>query len=247
MGISHYLAMTAEEISTAEVLPQWLSYMACHFSPYGTGLTGRPKVLPPNAMLILNDRIPYCGHDQSWIAEQLEQWAQQLQCSCVLLDFQRDDTPKDLGVFLAQTISCPTAVAADFATGTDCSVFLPPVPPDVSPEKYLKPWTGREIWLETTPEVLQITVDSNGTRKVSLPLHEFTPLSFEDKALCCHYRTEVFPDQAVFTLQRTKEDLMHLLEEAASLGVTKAVSLYQQIITTSELVVCSDPRRVNSC
>lgn len=229
MGISHYLALTAEEISTAEVLPQWLSYMACHFSPYGTGLTGKPKALPENAMLILNDRIPYCAHDKTWIAEQLEQWANALHCGCILLDFQRQDTPKDLGRFLIEALPFPTAVSADFSDNTACPVFLPPAPLNMTLSEYLHPWTGREIWLETTPEILQITVDSNGSNKVLLLPDESVPWSFEDKALCCHYRTEVFPDHARFTLQRTAEDMTHFLKEAESLGVAKAVSLYQQM------------------
>ena len=59
MGISHYLAMTGVEIAAAEALPENIAYMACHFSPYGTGLTGAPEVLPKHSMLILNDRIPF--------------------------------------------------------------------------------------------------------------------------------------------------------------------------------------------
>ena len=73
MGISHYLAMTAEEIATTDILPEHTAYMACHFSPYGTGLTNIPESLPKNAILILNDRIPFCGHDKALIAKQLAQ------------------------------------------------------------------------------------------------------------------------------------------------------------------------------
>lgn len=228
MGISHYLAMTAEEIAAAEVLPEQLAYMACHFSPYGTGLTGVPKALPKNTMLILNDRIPFCGHDETLIAKQLEQWAHELHCSCILLDFQRDDTPQALGAFLTQRLPFPTALAAGFSNVTNCPVFLPPAPPDATITEHLKPWTGREIWLETTPETLQITVDTHGSSRTMLPLQESGSWSFEDEALCCHYRTAVFSDRAVFTLQRTAEDLEHLLKKAESLGVTTAVSLYQQ-------------------
>ena len=58
MGISHYLAMTDGEIANADEIPKHLAYMACHFSPYTTGIT-QPPQLPPQAMLILNDRIPF--------------------------------------------------------------------------------------------------------------------------------------------------------------------------------------------
>lgn len=228
MGISHYLAMTAEEIAAVESLPENLAYMACHFSPYGTGLTGWPETLPEGAMLILNDRIPFCSHDQTVIADQLQRWIKDMDCSCLLLDFQRADTPKALGAYLAKALPCPVGIAVDCTLGTDYPVFLPPVPPDMALAEYLKPWTGREIWLEAEPETICITVDGHGSSK-RIVAQDDGPLPFMDEPLCCCYRTEVFTDRAEFTLQRTPEDLIRQLEKAGDLGVTKAISLYQQM------------------
>ena len=228
MGISHYLAMTAEEIAAAEALPERLAYMACHFSPYGTGLTGAPQDLPANSMLILNDRIPFCGHDYAQIATQLASRVAQLQLHCLLLDFQRPDTPAELVKHLVASSPLPIGVSAAFADHLPCAVFLPPVPPDVSPEEHMKPWTGREIWLDAAVEALQITVDTQGSSKRSIPLTDTAALPFTDTALCCRYRTEILADRAIFTLQRTEEELQQLLARAEALGVSKAVSLYQE-------------------
>ena len=46
MAIKGYLAMTAAEIAAAGAPAYGLAYMACHFSPYGTGLVNLPRELP---------------------------------------------------------------------------------------------------------------------------------------------------------------------------------------------------------
>ena len=229
MGISHYLAMTAEEIAAAETLPEKLAYMACHFSPYGTGLMALAQDLPRQAMLILNDRIPFCGHDHQIIAAQLAQWIDHLGCSCLLLDFQRQDTPMELVRFLRKALPLPVGISAVFAQELDCPVFLPPVPPDVLPEAHIAPWAGREIWLDAATEAVKITVDAQGSHREQASLADSQPLPFTHDALCCRYGTKLFSDRAVFTLQRTSEELPQLLEKAEALGVTAAISLYQEI------------------
>ena len=47
MAIRPFLAMTAAEIRGTETLPPKTAWMACHFSPYSTGLSNLPKDLPP--------------------------------------------------------------------------------------------------------------------------------------------------------------------------------------------------------
>ena len=229
MGISHYLAMTAAEMAAAEMIPNQLAYMACHFSPYGTGLTNFPEYLPKNTMLILNDRIPFQGHAMSHIAELLMECIQNLQCSCLLLDFQRNDTPKELCNILTQALPCPVGIAADFADTTDGPVFLPPPPLDESLETYLLPWERRELWLEIEPAALKITVDEKESQFCRIASDAAGECSFKDTRLHCRYRTEVFPDRVEFALQRTETELAELLAEAEALGVTKAISLYQQM------------------
>ena len=52
MAIRPFLAMTAAEIQGTETLPPKTAWMACHFSPYSTGLSNLPKALPPGLSLI---------------------------------------------------------------------------------------------------------------------------------------------------------------------------------------------------
>ena len=47
MAISIYLAASPAQISKMERFPEKLAWMACHFSPYGTGLSNLPASLPP--------------------------------------------------------------------------------------------------------------------------------------------------------------------------------------------------------
>ena len=89
MAIRPFLAMTAAEIRGTETLPPKTAWMACHFSPYSTGLSNLPKALPPGSMVILDDITPIHGHDSETIAAQLRPRLDALKCSGVLLDFQR--------------------------------------------------------------------------------------------------------------------------------------------------------------
>ena len=89
MALPLYLAMTAAEIGENSIFPFRLAYMACHFSPYGTGLANTPQKLPPGSILILNDRTPIRGHDSNLICEQLIDCIESLHCSSLLLDLQR--------------------------------------------------------------------------------------------------------------------------------------------------------------
>ena len=63
MAIPQYLAMTAAEMAGTAPLPRYMAWMACHFSPYSTGLTNRPAKLRQGSLLILNDRTPIHCHD----------------------------------------------------------------------------------------------------------------------------------------------------------------------------------------
>ena len=71
MPIPCYLAMTAAEYARAKELPGRLAWMACHFAPYGTGVVNLPQQLPEGSVLMLNDRIPICGHDPLLVADML--------------------------------------------------------------------------------------------------------------------------------------------------------------------------------
>ena len=230
MGISLYLAMTAAEISVCDAPPEKLAYMACHFSPYSTGLSNIPRKLPSQSVLILNDRTPISGHDHKLIAYQLSQALEELQCSSLLLDFQRPDNPETrvLCQHLTQTLTCPIGISTPYAAGLDCAVFLPPCQPDLVLGDHLAAWNGCELWLEIATQPLQITVDEIGSHYAYTP---YTALAFphKDEELFCHYHIHAEDSSVTFTLCRTPSDIEALLQKAEALGVTQCFGLWQEL------------------
>ena len=229
MGISLYMAMTAAEISACKSLPGDSAYMACHFSPYGTGLSNIPEQLPEGSLLLLNDRTPICGHDASLIQEQLESAAERLHCSAILLDFQRAENPEteSLCRTLSQKSSLPVVVSQTYATKLDCPVFLSPCPPNQPIAEYISAWKDRSVWLELAPCTTQIIVDKKGSTVSELP-YATTDFPHMDADLFCHYRIEKSNTQIVFTLTRTLEDVKNLLHSNQS-GICQYVGLWQEL------------------
>ena len=225
-----HLAMTAAEVQQCTRLPQHPAWMACHFSPYGTGLSNFPQSLPPHSMLILNDRTPIAGHNAHLIAEQLSDLTEKLQISSILLDFQRPDNPqtKHLVQILTTDLSCPVGVSDIYAQEGNFPVFVPPPAPNISLEKYLAPWRNREIWLEAALNHQCITVTETGTTIQNCDFSSQNPIHF-DQALFCHYQIETEPQHIRFLLFRTQDDLHQLLDHATALGVTQAIGLYQEL------------------
>lgn len=230
MVLPLYLAMTAAEIRKNTHLPPQPAYMACHFSPYGTGLSNRPQTLPHGSMLILNDRTPIRGHDHGLIAAQLGETIENLDCECILLDFQYPDYKETskLSELLVNTLPCPVGVSECCAEGLPCPVFLPPVPLDVPLQMYLAPWQGREIWLEAAlgGEIITLTPDGSSTAPL---LCEPPTACRKEEHLHCHYHVQLDENAAKFSLWRTREDLMESLEESQALGVTRAIGLWQEL------------------
>lgn len=225
MGLPLYLALTASEFTTCSPIPEYPAWMACHFSPYGTGLCNLPPELPANSMVILNDRIPPQGHDPHYILDQLAQ----LSCSCILLDFQRENNQEtaELARVIVETETRPVGVTPQYGQLLNCPVFLPPMPIDIPIQEYLAPWQGREIWLEAAMDCLCYTVTEHGS--VPAPLPRIPNRWLKDEDLFCHYQIETFSDRADFALWRTREDVDELLAAAAALGVTKSVGLWQEL------------------
>lgn len=230
MVLPLYLAMTAREFTACSSLPDRIGWMACHFSPYSTGLSNLPASLPPGSLLILNDRTPPQGHSPDLIARQLEEIQSRTGCAGVLLDFQRPgcDCTAAVARAVIRTLSCPVAVSDVYEAAGDCPVFLSPPPPHIPLNEHLSPWQGRQIWLEAACAAETVTVTAGGSTFLEVP---YAPLEVphQDAQLHCRYRIETAPDQIVFTLCRTRQDLQPLLEEAAGFGVTTAVGLYQQL------------------
>lgn len=231
MALPLYLAMTAAEMRGNDVLPPQFAYMACLFSPYGTGLSNCPKALPEGSLLILNDRTPIHGHDHSLIAGQLQEMAEFLAVSSILLDFQRPDCEETstLAKHLVNALPCPVGISEGYGGELDCPVFLPPVPLDMRLEEYLSPWQGREIWLDAALDGLQIQLTEAGAASSPLPSWDSADSGYREHALHCHYKCKQEADSIQFTLWRSRADLGALLEEAEALGVTRAVGLWQEL------------------
>ena len=231
MAIRQYLAMTASEIAAASPLPPQIAWMACHFSPYGMGLSNQPHKLPKGSLLILNDRTPIHLHDPLLVACQLSSLLQRLSCAGLLLDFQRPGC-EELGTlcaFLADTLPYPVAISSLYARYADSPVFLPAAPCHIPLEKYIAPWQGREVWLELALDCQELLLTSQGCRILNIPHPGDTASFHQDERLHCHYRPQVTPGSAMFTLLRTHEDLTDLTSQAEALGITTTVGLYQEL------------------
>lgn len=230
MAIPQYLAMTGVEFRQSDSLPRQIGWMACHFSPYSTGLSNLPPALPSGSLLILNDRIPMGGRqDFALITRELAQCLEENQCCGLLLDFQRRNIPqnKALAGYLLRNLSDSVIVSSMYAGDFACPVFLPPVPPDKPLEAYLQNWPGREVWLELSLCPEQLVLTRSGV--ISPPDEVSVPEGgFSCEALCCHYCIKTMPDSVEFTLWRTPEDNKALLQKAEGLGVVGAVGLFQQ-------------------
>lgn len=227
MEIPLFLAITGQELCQSIPLPHHSAWMACHFSPYTLGLTDLPPQLPPDSMLILDDRIEPTHHTPEGILPQLLPLAERF--SCVLLDFQRKDNPllRSIADSLTCHLPCPVAVTPQYAQDLPCPVLLPPLPHNLPLEDHLRPWQGRTLWLELATEPTTLSVTPSGCHEIpavqaSTPIHHCP-------ALHTHYQMELAENEIRFTFHRTQEDFHTLLRQAAALGVEKAVGLYQQL------------------
>ena len=231
MVLPLYLAMTAAEISATLSLPERCAYMACHFSPYTEGLSNIPAGLPPQSMLILNDRMPCQGHSADLVASQLKTAVSQLNCESILLDFQRPPEPESLSIVktIVLSLPCPVAVTAAYGEDLDCPVFLSPAPLHRSMRDYLEPWNHREIWLEAALCQEEIVITEAGI--AHHPIFPTVPMSggFSDGQLLCRYHTKTADNSLHFTLFDTPETLKQKLELAAALGAARAIGLWQEL------------------
>ena len=231
MAIHPFLAMTAAEMRGNSSLPGKIAWMACHFSPYGTGLSNLPAALPPDSLLILNDRTPIHGHDPELIARQLGDCVRRLGCRGLLLDFQRPGCAEtaELAKFLTNVLSFPVGVSEFYAADADCPVFLAPVPPSMPLEAHIAPWEGREVWLELALGGEVITLTEQGAEATPLPFADDAEQCFAEDRLHCHYKIDLEENAARFTLWRTPEDLEELTSEAEAQGIPAMIGLYQEL------------------
>lgn len=228
MVLPLYLAQTAGEMAGNPVSGN-PAYLACHFSPWGSGLSNIPVLLPPGTLLILDDANPWADHAPEMILAQLTQTVEILGCEAVLLDFERPGSTgqQHLAQLLTKALPCPVGVSMPYAGGLTCPVFLPPVPPNCPLAAHIAPWQGREIWLEAALNGLTLTLTEAGCSSAPLPC--FPEAGLADDKLHCQYTIETAADTAIFRLWRTQSDLDALLQEAEAAGITRAIGLWQEL------------------
>ena len=230
MAIRTYLAMTAAEFKTSTHLPESVAWMACHFSPYGTGLSNIPRTLPENSLLIVNDITPIQNHNPEIIAMELIDCIEALHCSGVLLDFQRLPNPKlyTLSEHLMRALPRPPILPEPFAGQFNCPVFLPPCPLCKPLQEHIQNWKDREIWLEIAKNETSIVISKEGTFYTSETKSNHNAHVFPDSILDCHYTIQTNPHEANFHLWRTEDDTKEFLYKAEKLGIHNVVGLYQE-------------------
>lgn len=231
MFLPLYLAMTPSEIGSASALPAKMGWLACHFSGAHRGLSNLPSALPAGSMVVLDDWIEFSHHDICRIQEELEKVVSGFDCSGVLLDFQRSETPEvaNLCRQLTEHLPCPVGVPEHYAKNLSCPVFLS-LPDLHTPLKdCIDRWPGREIWLEAAIGAELATITEEGCSMESCELEKLPEPWHRDDVLHCRYHWYQEGDRVKFLFHRTMDDLGKLLEEADSLGVTRAIGLYQQL------------------
>ena len=229
MAIPIYLAMTPAEYSVCRDIPPSVAWMSCHFSLSGPGLSNIPDTLPSGAVLILDDQIPFRGHQSEIIAEQLQDAAHSLHPKAIILDFQRPGNHEvaKLTESLFRALPCPVIASAMYAR-SEMPVLLPPCPPNRPLYDHIAPYQQHEIWLELSVEGLALEITKDGCCSKGMPYsEEYFP--YFDEKLHCHYRIEKKETAAILYLQRSRDDLHNLLMQAEMLGITHAIGLWQEL------------------
>ena len=225
MDIKCYIAMTEAEIYSAPKLPQHTAWMACHFSPYGTGLTNLPRRLPENAMVILNDRIPPSGHDMVEIADTLNS----INCNCYLLDFQipKKKETEILVQYLSSQLRKPAAVSEYYSHCTNGPI-LAGLSPHRKVSDIIHDHSDREIWLELTTDIQMLSVYSDHTESISMNTGKQWKKYIAWDGICSRYHIELFDDHVDYYFSRTIPQIKQHLSQIDQTKITKAIALYQQ-------------------
>jgi len=220
--------MTAAEFFGSTSLPASVGWLSCHFSSAGWGLSNVPKSLPPHSLLILDDSHPFQNHSAALILSQLSETVERLRPDALLLDFQRPFQVDiaELVQVLSAGLSCSVAAPIQYAA-QDRPVFLPPAPLLQPLSDYLRPYGGREIWLELANPAMEISVTEGGCTSRMIPTVS-TPLPHHDTALHIDYAIHCAKEEILFTLARQKDTLANYLTEAEAMGVAGAVGLFQE-------------------
>ena len=236
MAIERYLAMTGAEMASAAALPKKTAWMACHFSPYSTGLCNFPAALPKESLLILNDRTPICGHDPERVCRELKETISKLNCVGLLVDFLNPPNRESLALtsYLAANLPVSLGLPPEYAAA-GCAVFVPAAPTLTPVSQYLSRWQGQEIWLELALGGQTVALKADGAH-FGENRFPWKGIIHADDALHCHYVIEEQQDAFIFHTWRTAEDLDALLEDAGQIKF--AVGLYQELAARPEASGC---------
>ena len=201
------------------VLPLYLAMSDPEFRPIPRPaflVLEESQIVPEGVLPVITDAFPL---DRQWLLRLCQGR------EAVLLDFERPATAEVRE--MVRALPCPAAAPPGYAD--EGPVFLPPAPLHVPMEEYLSPWKGREIWLEAALQKQVITVTADDCT-VSPPC---TNTDFEggfySKKLQCRFLQNFSENRAVFTLFDTPETLRIKLNQAAELGGTRAVGLFQEL------------------
>ena len=180
---------------------------------------------------MLDDRYPCQGHSANLAAQQLEAAVTRSECDSLLLDFQRPPEPESEAFIrhLVASLPCPVALSEPYAHLGQGPVFLSPCPLHRTLDTHLTPWQGREIWLEAALCQEDLVITAEGTAAVPQFPPEGRMGGFFSEELCCRYHIITEPERITFTLFDTPDSLEKKLKKAHSLGVTRAVGLYQEL------------------
>ena len=229
MALQLYMAINSAEFYNLAQIPPHPAWMACHFSGHSSGLSNLPADFPQASIVMLDDSTPIQGHDPQRILNELRQLYERIKPAAFLLDLQRPASLEavQMARFLARSLPCPVAVSHLYAADLDCPVFLPPPPLHKALPEYLKPWDGREIWLEIATDCQNMVITREGCQIIPEYISTLPEPVFYHEKLFCRYHTKVEKDRVVFTLQREKNEWEQLLIQAEALGVACCIGLYE--------------------
>lgn len=219
MVCKQYLAVTEKEIGNFSGPVAW---MACRFAQRQPGLENLPSQLPPGSLIMVDDLQPIFGHSPARVARQLESLCKKHRSAGIILDLQRKKTPQAMQMVkaLLQIKEIPIALTPEYAREFSCPVLVT-VPIHLKLQQVVAPWKGREIWLDIPMGQVNLRQGKVTEEKSS---HSG---SYQwDRFLCCGYAKT---GQDAYTLCRTKAMLPKILDEAAKLGIAKALILASEI------------------
>lgn len=222
MAIVLFLAIHPEEQAPALRHRGW---MACHLT--SDGVTAPPVNFPRDAMLVVDDSTSPRHADPAAVAATVTR----IPCDGILLDFQKPDNPltAEIAAAIREKALIKVGISEPYAKNLDCAVFLPPIPPNRPPESYLRPWQGREIWLDMAPSPTRINITESGSRQCPLSAVPRWENCHADEELFCHYHIQAEQNQIAFDLWRTHRDIWELLQATEAMGVTRGIGLYQEL------------------